>query len=68
MTSSHPGLGQTVRAILADAGAGGFYAGVQMNMLRVVPNCVSVFVTYEYVFRWMNASSVQQDDGAYDAI
>jgi len=61
-----PGLRQTMRAIIADAGVKGLYAGIQMNMLRVVPNCVSAFVTYEYILRWIK--STQDDQGGRDAI
>lgn len=55
-----------MRAIIADAGVKGLYAGIQMNMLRVVPNCVSAFVTYEYILRWIK--STQDDQGGRDAI
>lgn len=60
-----PGLRETVRAIIAVRGVGGLYVGLKMNMVRVVPNCVSAFLAYEYILRWIKPKldHGEDDDG-----
>lgn len=43
------GLRQTVLSIWQREGARGFYQGLGINLARVVPSCVSTFVSYEFI-------------------
>eukprot|EP00039_Didymoeca_costata_P012258 m.175624 g.175624 ORF g.175624 m.175624 type:complete len:326 (+) comp15432_c1_seq9:302-1279(+) len=47
-----PGLLETTRTIIKESGFRGLYAGLRMNMLRVVPSCVSTFLVFEYLTKW----------------
>lgn len=40
---------QVVRHIWRAEGLGGFYRGLRINALRVLPSCVTTMVTYEKV-------------------
>ena len=42
----------TCRAIFRQDGISGFYAGLPVSLLRVIPNTCLTFVTYELVLRW----------------
>ena len=42
----------TCRTIFRQDGVAGFYAGLPVSLLRVIPNTCLTFVTYELVLRW----------------
>jgi Mitochondrial carrier protein len=42
----------TCRAIYRNEGLRGFYAGLPVSVLRVIPNTCVTFVTYELFLRW----------------
>lgn len=42
----------TCRTIFQRDGMAGFYAGLPVSLLRVIPNTCLTFVTYELVLRW----------------
>lgn len=43
---------QTIRTILQKEGYLGFYTGLHITLLRVVPNCCITFLTYELLLRF----------------
>ena len=45
-------LRATCRTIFQNDGMAGFYAGLPVSLLRVIPNTCLTFVTYELVLRW----------------
>ena len=47
-----PTLTGMVRQIWREEGFGGFYRGLPVTMIRVIPNCCITFITYEYLARW----------------
>ena len=46
------GFFKTCSSIFAKEGALGFYTGLQVTMIRVVPNTCVTFVSYELLLRW----------------
>jgi solute carrier family 25 (mitochondrial folate transporter), member 32 len=42
----------TLHRIYAHEGVWGFYSGLHISLLRVVPNCCITFLTYELLLRW----------------
>jgi solute carrier family 25 folate transporter 32 len=46
------GFAQTCRNIYAKEGMGGFYAGLPVSMIRVIPNTCITFLTYEMILRF----------------
>eukprot|EP00041_Stephanoeca_diplocostata_P006558 m.88392 g.88392 ORF g.88392 m.88392 type:complete len:340 (+) comp16430_c0_seq8:271-1290(+) len=51
-----PTLTGTFRAVIAQSGVRGLYAGLALNLVRVVPSCVATFLTYEYLMGVLAAS------------
>jgi solute carrier family 25 (mitochondrial folate transporter), member 32 len=47
-----PTLRGTARAIYQADGIAGFYTGLPVTLIRVVPNCCITFVSYELLLRW----------------
>jgi solute carrier family 25 (mitochondrial folate transporter), member 32 len=47
-----PTLRGTARAIHQADGIAGFYTGLPVTLIRVVPNCCITFVSYELLLRW----------------
>jgi solute carrier family 25 folate transporter 32 len=45
-------LKETLHRIYAHEGMRGFYSGLHISLLRVVPNCCITFLTYELLLRW----------------
>ena len=41
----------TARAVIAHEGFIGLYAGLQINLVRVVPSCAVNFLSYELLMR-----------------
>lgn len=46
------GFLQTCRRIYTNEGLIGFYAGLPITLIRVIPNTCITFVTYELFLRW----------------
>ena len=46
------GFVETCRRIYAGEGMAGFYAGLPITLIRVIPNTCITFVTYELFLRW----------------
>lgn len=46
------GFFQTCRSIFAREGLLGFYTGLQVTMVRVIPNTCVTFLSYELLLRW----------------
>ena len=46
------GFVETCRRIYAGEGMAGFYAGLPITLIRVIPNTCITFVTYEFFLRW----------------
>ena len=46
------GFMDTCRRIYTAEGAAGFYAGLPITLIRVLPNTCITFVTYELFLRW----------------
>jgi len=42
----------TIQRIYAHEGIHGFYTGLHISLLRVVPNCCITFLSYELLLRW----------------
>jgi solute carrier family 25 folate transporter 32 len=42
----------TLQRIYAHEGVLGFYSGLHISLLRVLPNCCITFLTYELLLRW----------------
>jgi len=52
---------KTCRRIYAVEGMAGFYAGLPVSLIRVIPNtCMTTFVTYELLLRWAR-TKIDQD-------
>ena len=49
-------LASTARAVIRHEGFAGLYAGLQINLVRVVPSCAVNFLTYELLMRRFRAS------------
>jgi solute carrier family 25 folate transporter 32 len=49
------GFFKTCSTILAQEGLLGFYTGLQVTMIRVIPNTCVTFLSYELVLRWARA-------------
>lgn len=49
--SAHPGLIPTCRAVYRNEGWLGFYAGLPVSLLRVLPNTCVTFLAYELILR-----------------
>jgi solute carrier family 25 folate transporter 32 len=47
-----PTLIGTTRHIWKDEGVGGFYRGLPVSLVRVIPNCCITFISYEFFMRW----------------
>jgi solute carrier family 25 folate transporter 32 len=47
-----PTLTGLMRKILKEEGVGGFYRGLPVTLLRVIPNCCITFLSYEFLMRW----------------
>jgi solute carrier family 25 (mitochondrial folate transporter), member 32 len=50
--ASEATLGMTCRRIWAHEGWSGFYSGLHVSLLRVVPNCCVTFLTYELLLQF----------------
>lgn len=50
--SQAPTLRGMAKLILKKEGVGGFYTGLPVTLLRVIPNCCITFLTYEMLLRW----------------
>jgi solute carrier family 25 folate transporter 32 len=50
--SNAPTLRGTVVNIWAKEGLAGFYTGLPITLVRVIPNCCITFLTYELLLRW----------------
>jgi len=50
--ASHVGFTHTCRAIYAKEGMMGFYVGLPVSLVRVIPNTCVTFLTYELILRW----------------
>ena len=46
------GFVDTCRRIYAGEGMAGFYAGLPITLIRVLPNTCITFMTYELFLRW----------------
>jgi solute carrier family 25 (mitochondrial folate transporter), member 32 len=51
-----PSLIGTAKHIWASEGFGGFYTGLSVTLLRVIPNCCMTFLSYEMIFRYCKES------------
>jgi hypothetical protein len=51
-TSTGVSFWQTCRTIVKTEGFAGFYAGLPISLVRVIPNTCVTFLTYELVLRW----------------
>jgi solute carrier family 25 (mitochondrial folate transporter), member 32 len=47
-----PSLTGTAKLIWATEGLAGFYTGLSVTLLRVIPNCCMTFLSYEMIFRY----------------
>jgi solute carrier family 25 folate transporter 32 len=47
-----PTLRGTATHILQKEGVAGFYSGLPITLLRVIPNCCITFLSYEMLLRW----------------
>jgi solute carrier family 25 folate transporter 32 len=47
-----PTLRGTALTIWTKEGIGGFYTGLPVTMIRVIPNCCITFLSYELLLRW----------------
>lgn len=45
---------ETVRLVLQEDGVKGLYRGLNVSLIRVVPNCCLTFCSYELILRWFN--------------
>jgi ABC-type spermidine/putrescine transport system permease subunit II len=45
-------LWPTIHRIYQHEGVSGFYSGLHISLLRVIPNCCITFLTYELLLRW----------------
>jgi solute carrier family 25 folate transporter 32 len=59
-------LMDTVQQIYAKEGLHGFYTGLHVSLIRVLPNCCITFLSYELLLRWsrrhMHENTEQQND------
>lgn len=46
------GLVSTFRRVVTNEGWRALYAGLQVSLVRVVPNCCITFISYELILRW----------------
>jgi len=53
---------QSLKLIAREEGRRGLYAGMGAHLLRVVPNTAVMFLTYERVMRWIEASETSRPD------
>jgi solute carrier family 25 folate transporter 32 len=49
-------LVEMFRTVVKAEGYGGLYRGLNVSLLRVVPNCCVTFMTYELFMRWSQAN------------
>lgn len=47
-----PTLTGTIVHIYKEEGLGGYYRGLPVTLIRVIPNCCVTFITYEFLARW----------------
>lgn len=47
-----PSLTGTMAKIWKEEGMAGFYRGLPVTLLRVIPNCCITFISYEFFARW----------------
>lgn len=52
-TLRYQGVVSSLRIIVQEEGMRGLYAGLQTNLLRVVPACAITFTSYEFLLRQM---------------
>ena len=45
-------LRETAKSILVKEGVAGFYTGLTITLIRVIPNCCITFLSYELLLRW----------------
>mmetsp|Transcript_23796 Transcript_23796/g.31018 ORF Transcript_23796/g.31018 Transcript_23796/m.31018 type:complete len:370 (+) Transcript_23796:64-1173(+) len=57
-------LGETIRRIAAEEGVSGFYSGLHVSLLRVIPNCCITFMTYEMLLRFAK-QQINKQHGEY---
>jgi solute carrier family 25 folate transporter 32 len=55
-------LTSTIQRIYAHEGIHGFYTGLHVSLLRVVPNCCITFLSYEMLLRWARHHIEQNDN------
>lgn len=55
-------LTNTVQRIYLHEGLGGFYTGLPISLVRVLPNCCITFMTYELLLRWSKQQMEQQQN------
>jgi solute carrier family 25 folate transporter 32 len=53
-SAKYRGLLHAARTIAAEEGIRGFYGGLQINIIRVVPAGAITFVSYEMLLQWLN--------------
>jgi solute carrier family 25 protein 33/36 len=53
----YTGLWQTFKLVFAEEGFQALYGGLSPHLLRVVPNAVALYVTYEAFLRWFGIQS-----------
>lgn len=46
------GLASTFRRIVTKEGWHALYSGLQVSLIRVIPNCSITFISYELILRW----------------
>lgn len=47
-----PTLTGTISHIWKEEGFGGYYRGLPVTLIRVIPNCCITFISYEFLARW----------------
>ena len=55
------GMVQITKMIFKEEGWMGFYGGLHVSLLRVVPNCCLTFISYELILRWTKKNILSSD-------
>ncbi len=47
------GMVKLMKEIYKERGVSGFYAGFKINLVRILPNTAIMFMTYEYLSKFL---------------
>lgn len=53
-TERMPKLIATIRSIVEKEGFHALYVGFNVNLVRVLPSCITTFLSYEYISRYIS--------------